>query len=222
MDATPEPVAVKECRRCHEVKSIVEFGPAPRNRDGLHSYCRPCDSERVRTSPRHKQQGAQWYAANREKKLADNARWRHENADRMRELGFRWRQENVERNKARHAAYYRDHPDKCRAATRAWTSRNQDRMRQYQREWRRLNRDSARVSESRRRARKRAAHCIKFTAEQLIQRWTYYGNKCWICGGAATQTDHVKPLSKGGPHILANLRPICGSCNGRKGNRWPL
>ncbi|WP_461165382.1 HNH endonuclease [Arthrobacter sp. R4-81] len=44
-----------------------------------------------------------------------------------------------------------------------------------------------------------------------------------MCGiEGATQTDHVKPISKGGSHCLANLRPICQSCNSSKGGRWPL
>lgn len=32
--------------------------------------------------------------------------------------------------------------------------------------------------------------------------------------------DHVKPLAKGGPHILANIRPACVSCNSRKHATW--
>lgn len=44
---------------------------------------------------------------------------------------------------------------------------------------------------------------------------------CWVCGGEATQVDHVKPIAAGGAHILANLRPICGQCNQRKKDKWP-
>jgi 5-methylcytosine-specific restriction endonuclease McrA len=41
-----------------------------------------------------------------------------------------------------------------------------------------------------------------------------------MCGGPATSIDHVKPLSKGGQNLLANLRPACISCNARKGGKW--
>ena len=75
---------------------------------------------------------------------------------------------------------------------------------------------------SKRRARLAAAQTVSFTAEQLSQRWDYYGGRCWMCGAEATATDHVKPISKGGAHMLANLRPACGSCNSRKRNKWPL
>lgn len=53
-----------------------------------------------------------------------------------------------------------------------------------------------------------------------------WGCRCWMCGvelEIATVTwDHVKPLSKGGVDILANIRPACRSCNSRKGAKWPL
>lgn len=43
-----------------------------------------------------------------------------------------------------------------------------------------------------------------------------------MCGDAATQTDHVKPLARGGLNVPANLRPICGPCNRAKSDAWPL
>jgi 5-methylcytosine-specific restriction endonuclease McrA len=50
-----------------------------------------------------------------------------------------------------------------------------------------------------------------------------WGGRCWICGIAdATEEDHVKPISRAGWHCLANLRPVCHSCNARKRGAWPL
>lgn len=64
---------------------------------------------------------------------------------------------------------------------------------------------------------------IEFTADEKALRFALWGGRCWMCGiEAATQEDHVKPISKGGSHCLANLRPICHSCNSSKGGRWPL
>lgn len=64
---------------------------------------------------------------------------------------------------------------------------------------------------------------IRFTAAEKASRFALWGGRCWMCGiEAATQEDHVKPISKGGSHCLANLRPICHSCNSSKGGRWPL
>lgn len=60
------------------------------------------------------------------------------------------------------------------------------------------------------------------TRRQLRARWDYYGGRCWICGAQATQTDHVKPVSRGGVDLPCNLRPICQPCNVTKSNAWPF
>lgn len=53
-----------------------------------------------------------------------------------------------------------------------------------------------------------------------------WGGRCWLCTVELDETnltfDHVKPLSKGGVDILANIRPCCRSCNSRKGSKWPI
>lgn len=64
---------------------------------------------------------------------------------------------------------------------------------------------------------------VEFTPAQKAARFSLWGGRCWMCGiDGATQDDHVKPIVKGGSHCLANLRPICRSCNSSKGGRWPL
>lgn len=73
----------------------------------------------------------------------------------------------------------------------------------------------------RRRAKERAATIVDFTPEQLAERLSMFLG-CWMCGEPADCIDHVKPLARGGPHILANLRPACRPCNGRKAARWPF
>jgi 5-methylcytosine-specific restriction endonuclease McrA len=60
------------------------------------------------------------------------------------------------------------------------------------------------------------------TWAKVAARFAMWGGKCWLCGVEATARDHVKPLSKGGRHLPSNIRPICGSCNSRKGSRWPF
>lgn len=73
-----------------------------------------------------------------------------------------------------------------------------------------------------RRARIRAATIVLFTPAQLADRLSMYSG-CWICGDPRwTEADHVKPLAKGGPHMLANIRPACSTCNRAKGATWPF
>lgn len=43
---------------------------------------------------------------------------------------------------------------------------------------------------------------------------------CWLCGYPGADTaDHVVPITRGGDHSLANLKPAHNRCNNRKGNR---
>jgi 5-methylcytosine-specific restriction endonuclease McrA len=105
--------------------------------------------------------------------------------------------------------------------TRKWREKNKDRVLEYSREYKAKNRQAASVWERARQARKRNASTVKFTKEQLHLRLSMFAG-CWMCGGPKESVDHVKPLSKGGAHILSNLRPSCKSCNSRKRNKWPL
>lgn len=82
-------------------------------------------------------------------------------------------------------------------------------------------RELHRSKQFRRRSREAVVAMVPFTPEQLGQRLSMFPG-CWMCGGPADQVDHVKPVSKGGGHMLANLRPACRSCNSSKKDRWPL
>jgi 5-methylcytosine-specific restriction endonuclease McrA len=143
-----------------------------------------------------------------------------------------------EHEKARHAATYQRERARILARNRRWRALpgNRDRERESNRryyetnkrtvqQWHRAyyesNKDAFNAISARRRAHKKAVQSIPFTSEQLADRWAYYGNRCWLCEKPATATDHVKPISKGGAHMLANLRPICKPCNSRKHNKWP-
>jgi 5-methylcytosine-specific restriction endonuclease McrA len=94
----------------------------------------------------------------------------------------------------------------------------------YYARWRRTPRGRAIRAEHKRRrkARLREAQIVPFTADELEARLSMTGGRCWLCGNAGADTvDHVLPISRGGPHILANLRPAHHSCNGRKGATMP-
>jgi predicted nucleic acid-binding Zn ribbon protein len=81
---------------------------------------------------------------------------------------------------------------------------------------------AGRRAANRRRARKQKAQHIPYSEEQLQQRLSMWGFRCWVCGIAeATESDHVKPIAAGGADILANIRPCCSSCNASKGKSWP-
>jgi hypothetical protein len=43
------PIAKKRCTKCKQVKEVSLFSKNRRNKDGLHSECKPCSSENNRT-----------------------------------------------------------------------------------------------------------------------------------------------------------------------------
>ena len=42
---------------------------------------------------------------------------------------------------------------------------------------------------------------------------------CWLCGGPATEVDHLFPKAHGGRDKLSNLRAACRTCNAVKGEK---
>lgn len=88
----------------------------------------------------------------------------------------------------------------------------------------RENREQLIVAAKAKEVRRKGAPTIPFTVAQLEERLSMFAG-CWMCGAeldGGMHIDHVKPLSKGGWHCLANLRPACGPCNLSKGAKWPL
>ncbi|MGE5619734.1 MAG: HNH endonuclease signature motif containing protein [Sphingomonadaceae bacterium] len=58
------------------------------------------------------------------------------------------------------------------------------------------------------------------TEEEWTALKAKYGNKCLACGSHGRLVpDHVMPLSQGGPHTIANIQPLCLSCNAAKKDR---
>lgn len=192
----------KVCSRCRESKPLDQFGPSKQTPDGLFRYCRPCK----RTSD------AATYARNKE-------RWRP-----SRRAHYRANRDvYIARAKAQ---YYADR-EAGKARATAWAQANAERRQEIRlaSDRRRYALDPERKREAWRKrhaAIKRDCAVYPFTTDQLAAKVAYWGERCWICAGAWDSIDHVKPLAKRGPHMLANLRPICTPCNTRKRDRWPF
>lgn len=63
----------------------------------------------------------------------------------------------------------------------------------------------------------------RFTAEQLVAKFNFWGWRCYLCGCELNRTtvtiDHRKSLSCGGSNWLANIAPCCMKCNRSKRER---
>jgi 5-methylcytosine-specific restriction endonuclease McrA len=178
--------------------------------------------------------GRRWRRDNPEKARArdrlNNERYREqrrrynvENRDRVQAVQRDWERRNRDKCRAAHRKWRAENPDLARDATRRWQQQNRERVRASLRAYRRANPELVRLWDRRKYDKRRmaiAATYIPFTAQQLAQRLSMFAG-CWMCGGPKESVDHVKPLAKGGAHMLCNLRPACQSCNTRKNGRWP-
>lgn len=112
-----------------------------------------------------------------------------------------------------------------RAYQRQWKAaeylRSGEIVRQRHRAWIAAHPERYAVYNARSQKQRGAAAVVSFTAASAAAKWAYWAGLCWICGSKATSWDHVKPLSRGGWHMLSNLRPACRSCNSRKHAKWP-
>jgi 5-methylcytosine-specific restriction endonuclease McrA len=123
------------------------------------------------------------------------------------------------------------HPGAAAAATRAWRAKaenanwdkawrdaNPDKVATHNKTWSRKNPEK-KLAYNRARYARLANAPGTATSEQIQARVQMFGGLCWMCGKTANSIDHVIPVSRGGFHWPANLRPSCKSCNSRKFNR---
>lgn len=74
--------ANKKCSRCGTVKSIGEFSPDHRQRDGLRCSCKKCQCESK----------AAWYRENKERAAEYRKCWSRNNRDKIRRSHIKYRE----------------------------------------------------------------------------------------------------------------------------------
>lgn len=200
----------KRCPKCGETKPIDAFSWRNKAQGIRQTWCKTCSKEY------------------QDARLADPV---HQEAARVR--AAEWLVANPERAKASQKALY----DKRRADPEEWAK-----ALAYQREWYHENIEEQRPKKAaymreryarmspaqkhrvanRTHLRRLGVPTLPFTDEAFVEKWAYWNNRCWICGGIPDSTDHLIPVTKGGWNAISNFRPICHTCNPAKGNRWPF
>jgi 5-methylcytosine-specific restriction endonuclease McrA len=201
---------MKHCNGCDTDRLLEDFTRDRTKRDGRCTRCKFCTRRRsAEWKKANPHWHAQWRKANREAVNAQKIAWAEANPDKIRAWRRRWYAANKTRAIKKAQIYYATHRDAVLRRTAATRSDyRKARLGQF-------------AEYSRKRYALKRAGAVDFTQAQLEQRLSMFVG-CWMCGGPFEDVDHVKPLSKGGLHCLANLRPACKRCNQRKANRWPL
>ena len=144
------------------------------------------------------------------------------------------REANIEEARAKERAWKRDHPEQVKARMKTWSSANRERLRELGRrgsaKYRQEHPEAVRALAHARRVRICGVGSEDFTLEDVISR---DGWACGVCGGpvdpsakgrssAAPSLDHIIPISRGGPHTLANAQLAHFGCNAGKGAKLDL
>lgn len=192
---------MKACSKCKEIKDESAFNKDRAQRNGLHPSCRECIGREFK---------AKYWSA---------PEWHRERTK-------KWNRKNPEKKRAANREYYYSNPETCRANTKRWYENNTERVKNRSAKWNKENpkRRAGTVLKcvNKRRAEKAGASIIDLNA---ISKWErLWRNKpsvrCYWCQsylpGKSGHSDHIKPLSKGGPHGVENLCISCPTCNTRK------
>ena len=190
-------VARKFCNTCGEWKNKSEFHKCKQSPDGLRWICKSCRkiqerkylTEEVRERTRTR--AREWYRNNTDKAKEYVYKWVSENRDKVNLKNRIWRANHLESVIAKNHRYAKNNPDKI------------------------LEKLHRRI------AKKHNVSGGHFTEAEWRELLDRYDHKCLSCGRSDVplERDHVVPI--GPPHSdeIANIQPLCRSCNARKGNR---
>lgn len=217
----------KACSKCGKTFPLSGFYVRRASSDGLTGACKTCVKAGVRDNYARNhatilQKQAEHRRANPEHYRAKNANSyvKHREKRVARAMELRSDPDYAERARAASEAWRRDNPELYAESQRRYREEHQEERAARLKRWMRENPAAVKAMRSRREARVRGAACVPFTPAQLSARVAIFGGRCWMCRGPYEHLDHVKPISKGGAHMLANLRPACASCNSSKKDKW--
>ena len=157
-----------------------------------------------------------YFAANPGVRAATVRKYKAANPDKVKTDAENFRRRHPERQAAWSAAWHEANWDHAQALMKA----NYDAMMQDPERVAR-ERDRGREKSGRRRAMMRKTETERVDLAAILERdgmWCYLCEKP-IASLDVLHFDHVIPLSKGGPHAAANIRPSHALCNLRKGAR---
>lgn len=199
---------LKRCSKCGKSKPHLNFSPDARSRDGLQSQCKDCKRATISI----------WRNSNKTRALDIARRCYKKRANKARAVALVYYYKNKPARLNKILEWRRKNKKRCAGYSRVWREKNREKCRELGRNWIVKNPYGALAKCSRRRSMKKSAPGYNYTTAQHIKwRWEMWGSRCWMCGDVATASDHVIALARGGSHWPANLRPICKSCNSRKG-----
>lgn len=166
-----------------------------------------------------------WRAKNKDKVKARTRKWRLENPEKMQAHRDKWLEENREYKKQKEAEWRAFNIDHNSVKNRKRYRAKKEHILGITKKWQKANPHAMKQIGARRRARLKGATVGDTKAIAAWEKeWRSKESvECAYCHQsfppADCDTDHVIPLTKGGPHELGNLAVSCWWCNRSKHNR---
>ncbi len=170
-----------------------------------------------------------WRKNNREKLRRYREKHREKIREYQRKYHKEWRKKNPEKarkiNRICRKRWYQKNKDKCKKWLRAYQRKNREKVNAYQRNY--YKERTERQKEAKRlKDNNRVALKIKAEGFITIEEWERLKRKYdYTCQGCKKKEpeikltiDHIIPLTKNGTNWIANIQPLCKSCNSSKSN----
>lgn len=212
-------VAVKQCSKCGEVKSVTEFVPDRRLQSGIKAHCKSCRdvAHRVwrKNNPNYVPPclkcGVSKYWAE----------WRVKNPDSYIKSQVKYASSHREDKRLKALSRMRTDQKAHNERTTKWKNENRDRENELKRLRYAKNPEPRRAIDLRRRVRKLNApgsHTQTEISALLIKQKHVCANPyCSVGLEVSNRTvDHIVALARGGSNSIENLQWLCRRCNGRK------
>jgi Zn ribbon nucleic-acid-binding protein len=223
----------KVCPVCEKEKDLNDFGKKGR---GLDNTCKKCRAAKAREHYKNNKEKLKarinkYRKENREKILKRKSEYRKKNRELLAKKQREYVKNNPiekERNILRSKKYREANPEKVKANRKKHYQENAEKIKARHKKYRQENPEKGRLYRHRRRALLLEATTEDFTHEDLLTFWSeneISHKECFYCEKEMPEgpehIDHYYPLSKGGPHERANLRPSCAHCNLVKSAKQP-
>ena len=95
---------MKRCSKCKKEKDRAEFHKQFKAVDGLHIWCKSCESA----------EKSRYYRENKEKIKARVAKWESENKDKVKQAARRWRKDNADKHAKSNLEWYHSNFDRVK------------------------------------------------------------------------------------------------------------
>lgn len=202
----------KICTKCKINKSLEEYSPDNRRKDGRQAQCKSCANVRNKIyHAEHRQQRSEYkeeyYSKNKKRILENQKNYNIENRQKIQKYQQNYRIEN-EQGKQEY--------------NRKYGEENKKKIAEQKAEYLKTEKGKASTARAAHNKKIKIANSIntfndkEFNCTIFLQNYQCIGGCGRYFDEVEPTRDHIYPASKGGDFIKENIQALCRSCNSKK------